>query len=271
MDTDWIVIGLLFVLLWILISPVKRRRKRRVHRNRNIDFGSVSSFPSVEYVSKGKYGEYAVSTVLEKLPEKYHIFNDVYLENNGHSSQIDHVVISRYGVFVIETKNYSGDVYGSENAEHWTQYLNGTGYEFRNPILQNRSHELAIKKTLHIAPTSIFPIVVFLGGANLHCNTTSAVLYTVQLREYIVNHQTIAFTPDGVERLAQEMSEAMVTDPYRRINHVQNIRQNIAMREVQVANHICPRCGGKLVKRQGKNGIFLGCSNYPHCKFSAQL
>ena len=270
MDTDWIVIGLLVVLLWLLLSPGRRRRKKKWHKARGIDFGSFG-FPSVEYVGKGEYGEYAVATVLEKLPEEYRIFNDVYLEIKGRSSQIDHVVISRYGVFVIETKNYSGDVYGSENAEHWTQYLNGEGYKFRNPILQNRSHELAIKNTLHIAPTSIIPIVVFLDGANLHCNTTSAVLYTVELREYILNYQTIAFTPDGVERLARKMSEAMVTDPNRRINHVRNIRQDMAKREVQVANHICPRCGGKLVERQGKNGVFFGCSNYPHCKFTVQL
>lgn len=268
MDTDWIVIGLLVFLLWLLLSP--SRRKIKLHKGQSVDSGTVG-FPSVEYAIKGKYGEYAVNTVLEKLPEEYRIFNDVYLENDGYSSQIDHIVISRYGVFVIETKNYSGDVYGSEKADHWTQYLNGEGYEFRNPILQNLSHELAIKKTLHIAQNSIIPIVVFLGRANLHCSTTSAVLYTAQLREYILNHQTIAFTPDGVERLAQKLSEAIVTDPNRQINHVQNIRQNIAKHEMQVANHICPRCGGKLVERQGKNGFFLGCSNYPHCSFTAQL
>lgn len=263
MDTDWIVIGLLIILLWLLLSPSKRRRKRKWHKGRGIDSG--------EYVSKGEYGEHAVTTELEKLPEEYHIFNDVYLENNGYSSQIDHVVISRYGVFVIETKNYSGDVYGSENAENWTQYLNGEGYEFRNPILQNRSHKMAIRNTLHIALTNIIPIVVFLGGANLHCNTTSTVLYTVQLREYILNYQTIAFSPDGVERLTQKMSKAMVTDSNRRINHIRKIRQTIAKRDLQVANHICPRCGGKLIERQGKNGLFFGCSNYPHCKFTAQL
>ena len=227
METDWIVIVLLGFLLWLLLSPNRRGPKRKWHKGRGIDFGSIG-FPSVEYVSKGEYGECAVATVLDKLPEEYLVFNDVYLENKGYSSQIDHVVISQYGVFVIETKNYSGDVYGREKAEHWTQYLNGEGYEFRNPILQNRSHELAIKNTLHIAPSSIIPVVVFLGGADLHCNTTSAVLYTMQLREYILNHHTIAFTPDGVERLAQKLKEAMISDPNRRINHVRNIRQNIA-------------------------------------------
>ena len=263
MTTDWIVVGLLVFLLWLLFSPIWLRRKKRRLGNLGLSDRRICS--------KGEYGEYAVITVLKKLPEDYRVFNDVYLESRGHSSQIDHVVISRYGVFVIETKNYSGDVYGIEKAEHWTQYLNGKGYSFRNPILQNRSHELAIKNHLHIAPSSIIPIVVFLGGVNLHCNTTSAVLYTVQLCEYILSHKTIAFTHDGVERLTQRLSEAIITDPNRRIDHVKNIQQNIAKREWQVANYICPRCGNKLVVRQGQNGRFLGCSNYPYCKFTAQI
>lgn len=222
------------------------------------------------FVSRGDFGEMRVSQILSRLPEAYHIFNDVYLVSNGHSSQIDHVVISRYGIFVIETKNYSGAVYGSENVEHWTQYLQGVGYEFRNPIWQNRSHELAIRNILHVPQSSIIPIVVFLGGTDLHCKTTSAVLYTDQLLNYILSHRTIAFTSDGVERLAKRLSEVIIVDPNRRRDHIVNVRQNKAERDVKIANHICPRCGGKLVERQGRYGRFLGCSNYPHCKFTVQ-
>ena len=202
------------------------------------------------------------------FPEEYHVFNDVYLEIKGRSSQIDHVVISQYGVFVIETKNYSGAVYGGENAEKWTQYLNGKKYDFQNPIKQNLSHVWAIKDTLHIAPSSIIPIVVFLNGADLHCNTNSAVLYTGQLLSYILSHKMVAFTADGVERLSQRLSKNIVTDPERKQKHIRSVRQNISERELQVANMICPRCKGKLVERQGKYGLFLGCSNYPRCKFT---
>ncbi|MBR2250389.1 MAG: NERD domain-containing protein [Prevotella sp.] len=81
------------------------------------------------FISQGDYGELRVSRILSQLPDGYHVFNDVYLEIKGRSSQIDHVVVSQYGVFIIETKNYSGAVYGSENAENWTQYLNGERYD----------------------------------------------------------------------------------------------------------------------------------------------
>ncbi|MBO4306692.1 MAG: NERD domain-containing protein [Bacteroidales bacterium] len=223
------------------------------------------------FVSQGNYGELRVSHILSQLPEEYLVFNDVYLEIKGRSSQIDHVVISKYGVFVIETKNYSGAVYGGENAEKWAQYLNGERYDFRNPIKQNLSHVWAIKDTLHIAPSSIIPIVVFLNGADLHCNTNSAVLYTGQLLSCILNHKTVAFTADGVERLSQKLSENIVTDPGRKQKHIRSVRQNITERELQVANMICPRCKGELVERQGKYGRFLGCSNYPRCKFTTPL
>ena len=56
---------------------------------------------------KGFIGEYMVSTKLSFLSGEYHVFDDVYLENNGFSTQIDHVIISPYGIFVIETKNYT--------------------------------------------------------------------------------------------------------------------------------------------------------------------
>ena len=220
---------------------------------------------------KGDYGELRVSHVLSQLPDGYHVFNDVYLESGGYSSQIDHVVISQFGIFVIETKNYSGAIYGNEDSKQWTQYLGGKEYKFLNPIKQNQSHLLAVKNTLRIAPSSIIPIVVFLGGTDLHCDTTSAVLHTKRLRDYILSHKTIAFTTDGVEHLSNRLSESMVVGPGREQNHIRSVKRNIINREMKIANRVCPRCNGNLVERRGKYGRFLGCSNYPYCKFTHQL
>ena len=280
MDTDWIIIIPSIFLLCLLLYPSKRRRKSKQYKSNNqskqyrshrIDLDSVNRFQNAEYANKGEWGEFAVSTILLNLSNEYHVFNDVYLETKGHSSQIDHVVISQYGVFVIETKNYSGDIYGSEDAKQWTQYLQGEGYKFHNPIAQNHSHELAIKNTLHVAPASIIPIVVFLGGAVLHCNTKSAVLYARQLSEYILRQREIRFTQDGVERLTERLSKAIITDPDRKENHVWKVQLHNAERKLLIDNHICPQCNGKLVERQGKYGTFLACSNYPHCKFTVQI
>lgn len=71
----------------------------------------------------GRIGEKNVSIMLNFLSKDYHIFNDIYLEVNGITTQIDHLIISNYGIFVIETKNYSGWIYGGDSSEYWTQNM----------------------------------------------------------------------------------------------------------------------------------------------------
>jgi hypothetical protein len=74
--------------------------------------------------SKGAMGEKRVARILEKLPEEeYSVINNLLLNNNGYTSQVDHVVVSVYGIFVIETKTYQGIISGGENSEHWTQNI----------------------------------------------------------------------------------------------------------------------------------------------------
>ena len=72
---------------------------------------------------KGRIGEKRVSSVLSTLPEGYYPFDNIHLREGGRSTQIDHVVVSPYGIFVIETKNYKGWIYGRRRAEYWTQYI----------------------------------------------------------------------------------------------------------------------------------------------------
>lgn len=94
---------------------------------------------------KGKLGEKKVTSILNGLSDEYTIFNNVYLNENGRDNQIDHVVLSPYGIFVIETKNYKGWIYGGENAQYWTQNIYGRKYQLYNPILQNNAHVIALR------------------------------------------------------------------------------------------------------------------------------
>ena len=97
------------------------------------------------FYSKGKAGEKAVARRLKQLPEEeYKVINDLMLPTTYGTTQIDHVVISRFGVFVIETKNYRGFIYGGENAEKWTQNIWGNKYSMLNPIRQNNTHVKAL-------------------------------------------------------------------------------------------------------------------------------
>lgn len=220
---------------------------------------------------KGAYGEDRVARQLSRLPKEYHVFNDVYIRSSGRSVQIDHIVISRYGVFVIETKNYKGRVYGSEYAEHWTQNIYGYKYQLYNPIRQNASHVVAICNLLRITQDKTIPIVVFAGSATVRCSTNCYVVYLRQIRQVINRHKSVLFGDDQVLQMTKKIIGARVTDRNHRREHVQEVRRQVAVKERMEANGICPRCHGQLVVREGRYGHFIGCSNYPNCKYTAQI
>ena len=95
---------------------------------------------------KGSVGEAKAARQLSKLDrEEYRVINDILVTSHGHSSQIDHIVVSRFGIFVIETKHYKGWIHGGENSEYWTQSIYNHKNKFRNPIKQNAGHIRACK------------------------------------------------------------------------------------------------------------------------------
>ena len=100
---------------------------------------------------RGFMGEFWLKKELNKLAKKeYLILNDVMLKSNNKTYQIDHIVISKYGIFVIEMKNYYGCIYGSEYKKYWYQYVNGHKRMFYNPIYQNYGHVKALECNLNL-------------------------------------------------------------------------------------------------------------------------
>ena len=120
---------------------------------------------------KGSLGEKQVSKLLQSLdPKRYVLLNDLYIpRENGTTTQIDHVVISDKGLFVIETKNYNGWIFGSQNSKHWTQVIYKRKEKFYNPIWQNSGH---LKELRHFLGDSyndlpMYSIIVFGKQATL--------------------------------------------------------------------------------------------------------
>lgn len=220
------------------------------------------------FSDKGTRGEMAVAAILEQLPAEYHVFNDIYVYSNGRSVQIDHVVISPYGIFSIETKNYNGWIFGGEKSEYWTQNLYGKKYKFRNPIKQNLSHAIALTNTLHVYQSQIIPLTVFTGNATLKTNTSSTVIYENQLLNAILGFSEPVFAPKRVGSLINTLTESIITDENKKQRHVQSVRNAIYSQNQMSSHGVCPRCQGKLVWRHGKYGGFWGCENYPRCRFT---
>lgn len=217
---------------------------------------------------KGRFGEMKVSSILKSLPDNYHVFNDIYLQINGMSVQIDHIVISVYGIFVIETKNYTGWIFGTDNSEQWTKNVYGNKYEFRNPLKQNYAHVKALQCLLGLSKEKFIPAVVFLRGAVLKCNTQGTVIYSSQLKQFILSHTSAIIDSSNISKLTNLLVYSLLTDKEMKKNHIVNIRQKIHQDRISIYNGICPKCGNKLVERKGQYGEFIGCSNYPNCKFT---
>lgn len=224
------------------------------------------------FYSKGKAGEKAVARRLKRLPEEeYKVINDLMLPTSYGTTQIDHVVVSRYGIFVIETKNYKGYVYGGENAEYWTQNIWGNKYSMPNPIRQNNTHIKALRYHLNKLNIDcpIHSIVTFAGRCSVSVNVTENcnVVYYNQVLPVIKRYQVSFITQDNIERTIRYLSEINIIDKTARKNHNYRVRMHQFERQQKIEYGICPRCGGMLVRRKGKYGHFLGCSNYPKCNF----
>ena len=120
---------------------------------------------------KGQFGEHVVVQSFAKRldPNVYHVINDVMLNDGlGGTTQIDHVVVSRYGIFPVETKNYSGWIFGSEGQSTWTQSLpGGRKFHFQNPMNQNFKHVCVLAGITGLSRGVIKPIVFFIGEATL--------------------------------------------------------------------------------------------------------
>ncbi|HAN10395.1 MAG TPA: hypothetical protein DCP90_07260, partial [Clostridiales bacterium] len=117
----------------------------------------------------GKYGEYLTFVELEKLEGTYKIVANTYVpKDNGEDSEIDLVLIHEKGIFVIESKNYSGWIYGSDAQEKWTATYNKYAKtQFYNPVWQNATHIKWLEKCLEIGSDSVYSLIVFSERCNL--------------------------------------------------------------------------------------------------------
>ena len=210
-----------------------------------------------------------VASRLSRLPkENYLVINDLLLQSGGYSTQIDHVVVSVYAIFVIETKYYKGRIYCSENKEYWKQNIYGHKYKLRNPVWQNQGHVKAIRRILDDkGMLPIHSIVAFSHQARLKGNRPSSVMYWNGIVRYIKGFTEPKMSKSYVNELYDKLVAANVTDKKSRKNHVSSVKANQAKRDKAVSQGICPICGGELVKRKGRYSAFYGCSNYPRCKY----
>ena len=222
-------------------------------------------------------GEDRVVNKLESLrrsSEEYQLFNNTILKTPDGTTQIDHIVISPYGVFVIETKDFKGWLFGDEHQKRWTQSLIGpryssVKYQFQNPIHQNYKHVKAVQNFLGINPKAIFNVVVFTGNSEFKTKMPENVMRLYNLLPYISSHTEKFFNSKKTKELAQKLRDYAGNASVSEEDHMKNLVQN--------RNHpLCPKCGKPMVLRTARTGPgagseFWGCPNFPSCRVTKNV
>jgi len=223
------------------------------------------------------HGEALVDWKLESLQRKYkeyHPFSNIILKTPDGTTQIDHILISRHGIFVIETKDYKGWIFGDEHQKRWTQSLLGPGYSsvkyhFQNPIHQNYKHVKAVQDFLGVNQKAVFNVVVFVGTAEFKTDMPPNVMGQYALSPYIRSHKEVFFSDEKVVELSRKIGDYIVYSSVNEVDHAENLRANMR-------HPSCPKCGKPMVLRKARKGAwagseFWGCPNFPECRVTKRL
>ena len=190
---------------------------------------------------KGKRGEKRIHDILSQLPDEYQVLDDIVLQTQRGTTQIDHVVVSKYGIFEKKKKNYSGEIYGDDSRQQWTQiiatdvtyskkwwktYTYITKNQFYNPVKQSWGHVYEIKKNLpEWSYIKIVPIVVFTGRAILkNVSSKNHVIYDDELLDTIQKYRNVYFSDADVEKVVKRLVENNVRELVDDKEHIHNVK-----------------------------------------------
>ena len=227
----------------------------------------------------GASGEHEVSRKLRAISPEYIVLEDIYLPlPDGTTTQVDQIVVSIYGVFVIEAKDYSGWIFGNESQRQWTQTLHiGWGdtekHHFQNPIRQNWRHIYALSDLLNLPRRYFHNVIAFSSRAEFRTLMPDNVMYRRHLRAYIKSFDVPLLSEAGVERTVAAIRRwANSVTAEQREAHVDNLirRHDPKCLSVAVAEGKlkCVKCGARMVLRHRKSDgkPFYGCSRFPACR-----
>lgn len=146
------------------------------------------------YLFKRNYGEAVVANAIEKYFQKPNVLlNNVTFEGANGTTQIDHILVSEAGIFIIETKHYKGWIFGNVNSAHWTQVIYKWKSKFQNPVRQNYGHLKTIQSFFNLPEDTFIPLVVFSGDAELKGDFGPTVFRLPQFVNYLNEYRPVIF------------------------------------------------------------------------------
>lgn len=221
---------------------------------------------------KGKIGELIVNTtnalVLDK--EVYLPVKDVTLQlSDGSTTQIDHILVSQYGIFIIETKNMKGWIFGGEHQKEWTQQIFKQKHKFQNPLHQNYRHLKAVEEILELPASSFTSIIAFVGECEFKTSMPKNVFAGSSYTKYIMSFKEERLNPLQIRQTLSKLQYKRLEQSFKTDRaHVENLKQRIQTIISIPDSLTCTRCNSSMVLRKSKKTgeEFYGCSNYPKCK-----
>lgn len=175
--------------------------------------------------------ELKVEKELERILMRrgYIVFGDLIIPSVSasiKSTQIDHVIISLYGIFCIETKSHQGNIYGSFKRKYWKQYLGNKSYEVYNPIRQNNHH---VKSLTHLLRTRlkapIHSYVVFPYARNIKLDGEKRDLSLNHTIDRILHHRRQVYTLEDVQAMARGLAYVSSRTDDFRDDHINAVRE----------------------------------------------
>ena len=217
---------------------------------------------------KGWFGESIINLSMWLFLDDniYHTLNNVIIETRNGTTQIDHIIVSKYGIFVVETKNFSGWIFGDKNSKVWTQCLYGKKYKFQNPLHQNYKHIKSLQELLNLKEKCFYSIVMFIGESSFKTKMPENVLdegYTA----YIQSKNHIFFSEKEVIQLVDKIKLGKLSNSF-----ATQKQHKKSLNDRYNNNSNCPKCNGFLIERTSTKGKyagnkFFGCSNFPKCRY----
>jgi len=227
---------------------------------------------------KGVFGEFLVNLSAKFFLDKniYTLFKNVTLPTEIGTTQIDHVIVSKYGVFVIETKNMKGWIFGDQHQKMWTQKIYRHTTKFQNPLHQNYKHTQTLQTALALDPEKMFSLVVFVGDSTFKTAMPENVVYTGGYIRFIKIKKQPILNDSDIQDICKKIQSGRLKPSLKtHINHVKHVKTIVAEKQ-QRQDNSCPKCGKPMTLRTMKNGDnpgkqFWGCTGFPRCRTATQI
>ncbi len=203
---------------------------------------------------KGIIGEWQVNLLIKFFLDKneYHLIKNVTLPTDDGTTQIDHIIVSKYGIFVVETKNMKGWIFGSANQKQWTQQIFKHKSKFQNPLHQNYKHVKTLEACLNAKNDSIFSVIIFIGDSTFKTKMPENVRFARGGIEYIKSKSDIVFNGNEIKKIIEQIERGRLERSFKTDrHHIEHVKEII---EEKSDIKTCSKCGSDMVIRKAIKG-----------------